>query len=140
MDRNEVIETLRNLGMGKGEAKTYTALAIGGAEEATPLAKLAGVPQPKIYEYLKNLVEEGFVTVYESGGRAKIYEATSPELVVAKLTERLSEKSKKISDFFKNVEVEEKYDEPMIDVRSGLESVRFRLEDIFSKAKHNVLM
>ena len=138
MNREDAVKTLIDLGLGKGEAKTYVTLVLSGRAEASPLANLAGVPQPKIYEYLKNLINKGFVKQYATSGRAKLYEAISPKIVVSILQNKIEEKSKETIEFFENSKQSINLKEPALDVSVGRENVMIRLEDMIANAKRNV--
>ena len=139
MNREDAVKTLIDLGLGKGEAKTYVTLVLSGRAEASPLANLAGVPQPKIYEYLKNLINKGFVKQYATSGRAKLYEAISPKIVVSILQNKIEEKSKETIEFFENSKQSINLKEPALDVSVGRENVMIRLEDMIANAKADLV-
>jgi sugar-specific transcriptional regulator TrmB len=54
-----VAEKLSVLGFSVYEAKSYTGLLAGGAQTGYALSKGSGVPQPKVYETLRRLVDRG---------------------------------------------------------------------------------
>ncbi len=56
-----LVERLTRLGFSLYEARTYTGLVINGAQTGYGLSNLTGVPQPKVYETLRRLVERGAV-------------------------------------------------------------------------------
>lgn len=141
MTIEEVIQALTDLGMGRGEAKTYVALVTEGPEAATPLAKRAGVPQPKVYEYLRNLEERDFIMEYESNDRAKRYEAVSYHIVLRKLEEEIGRKIKSSQQYLEKHAQQDREDtQSLVHVKVGKDSVHTKVEDMISKAKHNVLI
>jgi len=54
-------ERLTQLGFSQYEAKTYVGLLVNGEQTGYALSNLTGVPQPKVYETLRRLVERGAV-------------------------------------------------------------------------------
>ncbi len=140
MNEKEVIDALVNLGMGTGEAKVYVALVIRGPESATPLSKKAGVPQPKVYEYLRNLVSVGYVSELETPTRVKVYEAISPSVVMADLRTTLVSKAEQAEKFLnENIVTDHKSTQPLVDFISGFDKVQRRIEDLIAKAERNIL-
>lgn len=141
MNRETVIQSLIDLGMSTGEARTYVALIVEGASEATPLAKKAGVPQPKIYEYLKNLEQRNFLMEFETKGRAKSYEAISYKKVLEMLEKNIYRKIKDSKKFFDNLsEPDASTDEGIIHVKVGISPILIEIESVISKARKNVLI
>ncbi len=56
-----IIEKMAEFGFTKYEAKTYIALLETNKISAYEISKRSGVPQSKIYETVKNLVQEGVI-------------------------------------------------------------------------------
>ena len=56
-----LVERMVRLGFSLYEAKAYVGLVINGAQTGYGLSNLTGVPQPKVYETLRRLVERGVV-------------------------------------------------------------------------------
>jgi len=56
-----IVERLTQLGFSQYEAKTYIGLLVNGKQTGYALSNLTGVPQPKVYETLRRLVERGAV-------------------------------------------------------------------------------
>ena len=141
MNKNMAIQVLIDLGLNTGEAKTYVALIIDGPSAATPLAKKAGVPQPKIYEYLKNLDERTFIVEYETTGRSKKYEAVAYNIVLDRLEKSLKNKIDETKLFFENVDEPNISDDTsMVHVKAGEDAVLVEMEDIIAKASKNILI
>ena len=66
--REKAIKALTSLELSLGEAKIYTWLVGEGPTHASTIASEAGVLQPKVYGYLKDLVKRTFVTRQEKEG------------------------------------------------------------------------
>ncbi|MFW5786724.1 MAG: TrmB family transcriptional regulator [Halanaerobiales bacterium] len=58
-NKEEIIDTLSDLGFNKYEAEAYLILLQKGNISAYEISKKSGVPQSKIYETVKKLVERG---------------------------------------------------------------------------------
>lgn len=56
-----MVERLTRLGFSLYEAKAYVGLLVNGEQTGYGLSNLTGVPQPKVYETLRRLVERGAV-------------------------------------------------------------------------------
>jgi sugar-specific transcriptional regulator TrmB len=56
-----MVERLTRLGFSLYEAKAYVGLLVSGEQTGYGLSNLTGVPQPKVYETLRRLVERGVV-------------------------------------------------------------------------------
>ncbi|PNV77413.1 MAG: hypothetical protein C0200_06290 [Thermoproteota archaeon] len=80
MGRNELIDLMRALGLSSYEAKAYTALLLHGPLTSTELASHGGIPQPRVYDIIRGLVEKGLVQI--SHGRPKKFSAISPEVAL----------------------------------------------------------
>jgi sugar-specific transcriptional regulator TrmB len=57
------VEALNSLGLTVYEAKTYIALLQKHPANGNELSRRSGVPGPKIYETLNNMVQKGLVAV-----------------------------------------------------------------------------
>lgn len=71
-----VAERLVRLGLTQYEARAYIALLRRDGSTAAEVAKVAGVPRPRIYDVIDSLVARGLVCVRP--GRTAKYVATSP--------------------------------------------------------------
>jgi HTH-type transcriptional regulator, sugar sensing transcriptional regulator len=77
------VERLVRLGLTLYEARAYVALVRRDASTPAELARLAGVPRPRIYDVLESLVGKGLAT--DRPGRTAKYVATPPERVAGQL-------------------------------------------------------
>lgn len=59
----ELVNTLRGLGLNQYEARAYLALCSTGANTAGELSERAELPRPRVYDVLKGLQDKGFVAV-----------------------------------------------------------------------------
>jgi sugar-specific transcriptional regulator TrmB len=88
---NELIE----LGLTLNEARCYLALLSSGPATAAELAKISGVPRPKVYATLKLLEQRGFS--YPSGDRITRFRAVDPELALNEMA-RAREHERRLAD------------------------------------------
>jgi sugar-specific transcriptional regulator TrmB len=65
MDTEELTETLEAAGLSPYQADAYVTLLSLGAASAGELAEASGVPRPRIYDVLRDLEADGYVTTYE---------------------------------------------------------------------------
>jgi sugar-specific transcriptional regulator TrmB len=86
------IDWLKRLGLQEYQAKAYAGTLLKADSFAAEIAKISGVPEPKVYTILKSLEREGFVI--SSFGRPKRFRAISLESAIDLLIERLVEKIK----------------------------------------------
>ncbi len=77
MEKEDILRTLQELGLGEWEAKVYVALVSLGVTKAGPLSRRSEVPQSKIYIVLENLVDRQMVEVLD--GRPREFHAVHPK-------------------------------------------------------------
>jgi len=78
---NKVMETLKKLGLSEKEAKIYVAALENGESTVTYLSQQSGLKRTTMYDFLKELVEEGFLYKVQVGKRI-LYGATSPRQLI----------------------------------------------------------
>ncbi|MHA2274662.1 MAG: TrmB family transcriptional regulator [Candidatus Kariarchaeaceae archaeon] len=140
--RKLAIDGLVQLGLPMGEAKAYVALLELGGSEATPLAKAANVPQPKIYGYLSNLEIKGIVIKAELSGKPKIYTPIRYDIVIKQLKDETDKKfneTEKVLDFIQknqsNVEIGE-----YVSFVQGIKAVETGFKESILKIKQNAII
>jgi sugar-specific transcriptional regulator TrmB len=88
-----MVERLTRLGFSLYEAKAYVGLLVSGEQTGYGLSNLTGVPQPKVYETLRRLLERG--AVIQTVERPATYSAIPAEQLLNALDsdfkQRLSE-------------------------------------------------
>lgn len=65
MNEDELAAVLEDAGLSPYQADAYVTLLGLGAAPATEIANASGVPDPRIYDVLRDLEESGFVETYE---------------------------------------------------------------------------
>ena len=80
---------LEKFGLTPYEIKLYVTLLENGPMTATAAASAASVPQPRVYDTFRNLMDKGFVEM--SLEKKRIYKAADPELIINKKISEISE-------------------------------------------------
>ena len=65
MNRAELLSALRDAGLSPYQADAYVTILELGAAPVTDVAGNSGVPDPRIYDVLRDLESEGYIELYE---------------------------------------------------------------------------
>ncbi|MBI5061298.1 MAG: hypothetical protein HZB67_03210 [Candidatus Aenigmarchaeota archaeon] len=85
-----VEETLRKIGLSKGEIKVYTALLDLGLTSVGRVHEKTGIERRNIYDILNKLIERGLVSyIFEK--KKRFYQLTHPNKILSFLEERKHE-------------------------------------------------
>jgi len=85
-----VAERLTQLGFSQYEARTYVGLLMSDGATGYSVANETGVPQPKVYETLRRLVDRGAAVL--TGERPARYAAVAPEVLLTALEKEFAGK------------------------------------------------
>jgi HTH-type transcriptional regulator, sugar sensing transcriptional regulator len=85
-----VAERLTQLGFSQYEARTYVGLLMSDGATGYSVANETGVPQPKVYETLRRLVDRGAAML--TGERPARYAAVAPDVLLNKLEREFAAK------------------------------------------------
>lgn len=135
-----MLSALKKLGMTHYGAKSYIVITTFGPINATTIAKEANIQRTKIYDVLKKLEEEGWITV-EHGKRPMLFSAQDPQSII----------DKKRSDLFSEIdsvstELSMMYDQqikkemPKVWLIHGKKNITAKSLDMVSKARKSVMM
>jgi len=80
---DKAIKALEKLGFKEYQARVYCALVRLGQASAPEIHKISGVPRPRVYDTLMELIEFGAVNYRK--GRPALYKAVEPALIVERL-------------------------------------------------------
>ena len=64
VNRSELISALRDAGLSPYQADAYVTILEVGAAPVTDIAEASGVPDPRIYDVLRDLEAEGYIELY----------------------------------------------------------------------------
>lgn len=135
----KTIFTLQKLGLTLYGARAYAALVSTGTTTAAVLAKEGEVPPTKIYETMKRLVEERWVTVEK--GRPNMYTPRYPREVIEERRSMLYSEIDEISNQLTMVhdQLIEK-DSPKVWVFRGADNVVSKSIELIGRSKHHISM
>ncbi len=86
MDTDDLLETLEDAGLSPYQASAYVTVLELGASPATDVAKASAVPDPRIYDVLRDLEAAGYIETYDQGSLHA--RAHSPSDVLSDLRSR----------------------------------------------------
>ncbi|MFQ6087984.1 MAG: TrmB family transcriptional regulator [Candidatus Methanofastidiosia archaeon] len=89
MEFEDILNSLKEFGLGEYEIKTYLALLEEGKVQAKSLSSLTRIPYTKIYQVLQSLERAGFIIL--SYGKPRMYVPIAPKLALKKRIELLKE-------------------------------------------------
>ena len=139
MPDEKVVATLQHIGLTYYGAKAYAALVSMGPSAPAAIAREAGVPRSKIYETLKRLEESGWARAERS--RPLTYKPVYPKEAIEERRKALNAEIE-----YASAELSSVYDRqvdqeaPNVKLFRGMDNIVPRIEDMVSRAKHDVCM
>lgn len=126
-------EELKEIGFTEYETKIYLSLLQSPEISAYKLAEKTGLYRQVTYDTLKRLEEKGFVNS-TTEGKAKLFKATDPELILEILNEK-TESYEKILPKLKEIKSASK-NKTIVETYKGENVLRIALRDIINKLKN----
>lgn len=128
MEKEELIDALEDAGLSPYQAEAYVTVLELGSASATDIAETSTVPDPRIYDVLRDLEKDGYVETYEQDSlHARAY---SPEVVLKDLRSR----AKRFEDAAD--EIENRWEEPEMDTHTV--SFVKRIDTVLDKAETKI--
>lgn len=127
MLEQDIVETIKRLGITEYEAKVYIALVKSDLSTADELSKNSGVPRSRIYGILKDLEARNWIIREGAsipGGKAAKYRARAPEETLKAYADEFSKKVQSATSTLRN----------LYDQKSSIEKFEFwalRGEDLY---------
>jgi sugar-specific transcriptional regulator TrmB len=139
----ETRRTLREIGLSRYEIDAYVVLLESGQITATEISRKAQVPYSKVYEVLNSLKSKGWIKSIR--GRPSRYYPTPPLDALASAKNRLEEQYKSweqqvASELQPIYEKRELVEHPEILILHGQQRVIAKLEEIFGKARKEIMI
>lgn len=135
-----MLSALKKLGMTHYGAKSYIVITTFGPINATTIAKEANIQRTKIYDVLKKLEEEGWITV-EHGKRPMLFSAQDPRSIIDKKRSNLfSEIDSVSSELSMMYDQQIKKEMPKVWLIHGKKNITAKSLDMVSKARKSVMM
>jgi sugar-specific transcriptional regulator TrmB len=124
MDRGELVDVLEEAGLSPYQADAYVTILELGAAPATEIVKASNVPDPRIYDVLRDLESAGYVELYEQDS----LHARAHDLDV--LRDDLTSRATRFTDAAD--EIEHRWEQPSIE--EGVVSIVKRFETVLNRA------
>lgn len=139
MASEDVIRSLKKLGLTEYEAKAYIALVRAGPGTASKVSELSGVPRASVYDVLRGLERRGLIE--SRPGRPSMHRAVSSKILVEKLG-REYEKAREeaLESLEKLSKIAPKVEEEGVWMVRGGENIRDRIVDMLARAKEKALI
>lgn len=128
MNKSTLTTVLEDAGLSPYQAEAYVTVLELGSASATDVAEESDVPDPRIYDVLRDLEQRGYVETYEQDSlQARAY---SPESVLEDLRER--------ADRFEDAaeEIENRWEAPTMDTHTV--SFVKRIDTVLDKAEEKI--
>ncbi|PSP86301.1 TrmB family transcriptional regulator [Halobacteriales archaeon QS_1_68_17] len=135
MDDEHLAAVLEEAGLSPYQAAVYVALLELGSAQATDLARAAEVPEPRIYDVLRDLESAGYVETYQQ--ETLVARAHEIDTVLADLRDRSSRFREAAG------EIEDRWQRPPLEdhevsVVTRLETVMGRAEQLIDGAEQGI--
>ena len=135
MNAEELTAVLEEAGLSPYQSEAYVTLLDLGSASATDIAEASGVPDPRIYDVLRDLESKGYVETYKQGSLQA--RAHDPEEVMESLhsrAQRLSAAATEIEDRWETPGLEEN----VVSIVKRFETVIQRAEQFVGEAENQV--
>lgn len=124
MDREELTETLEDAGLSPYQADAYVTVLELGSAPVTRIADASGVPDPRIYDVLRDLESAGYIETYE---QESLYARANS---LDEITEDLRTRANRFTEATE--EIERRWNEPSVE--QSTVSIVTRFETVIKNA------
>lgn len=135
----KTIALLRTLGLSAYEAKAYAALARLGSTTPFALAEEAGIPRTKIYETIKQLERQQWITV-EKGRPGKIVPVCPSETIGSRKSALLAEIDQMADEFTMSYEKRTEVNPPKTSIVRGIGNITIKTADMMRRARTSLYL
>ena len=139
---NDLLESLKSLGLTKYEALVYIGLLQVAGATATEVHEISGVPRASVYPVLDRLAQKELVSV--SHTTPKRFDAIPPARGIENMMRRIEEDAEKalvaLDLFYREKDAESRGSQELIWTIYGEENIKTRLSDMFRGAERSVEM
>jgi len=135
MDDDELTEVLEDAGLSPYQAEAYVALLGLGTASATDIADASEVPDPRIYDVLRDLESKGYIETFQQDSLTA--RANDPQGVLENLRSQSSKYLDAASD------IEERWNEPEmtdheVSIVKRFDTVLKRAKELISSAEQQI--
>jgi len=124
VDREELTETLEDAGLSPYQADAYVTVLELGSAPVTRIADASGVPDPRIYDVLRDLESAGYIETYE---QESLYARANS---LDEITEDLRTRANRFTEATE--EIERRWNEPSVE--QSTVSIVTRFETVIKNA------
>ncbi|WP_276253664.1 TrmB family transcriptional regulator [Halomontanus rarus] len=135
MERDELITVLEDAGLSPYQADAFVTILKLGSASATDIAKASSVPDPRIYDVLRDLEEKGYIETYEQDSLHA--RAHSPAEVLEDLrgrADRFEVAADEIEDRWSRPDIEEH----KVSIVKRIDTVLDRAESLIRTAENQI--
>lgn len=135
MNDDDLIEVLEDAGLSPYQAEAYVTLLELGNASATDIADACDVPDPRIYDVLRDLESKGYIETYQQDSLTA--RAHDPEMVLDDLRSRSSQYLTAAE------EIEERWNQPAVaehevSIVKRFDTVMSRAREIIGNAENQI--
>ncbi|AGO60117.1 MULTISPECIES: TrmB family transcriptional regulator [Ferroplasma] len=134
----DLFDELKRFGLSNYEIKIYKTLLLKGPNTATGTVKIAGVPQPRIYDLFSSLEGKGFVDTVT--GKRHLYRAVPVSQVLRREIIWLDNYVNEFESYVEKHRETEDLKEPYIWFVKGNKNVTERIISMIYSAKNEIIM
>jgi sugar-specific transcriptional regulator TrmB len=135
MNSDDLVEILEDAGLSPYQAEAYVAVLELGASSATDIAEASSVPDPRIYDVLRDLEGKGYVETYQQDSlHARAHDPGGVLQDLQTRAERFSEAADEIEDRWNRPAMEDH----RVSIVKRIETVIERAESLIESAENQV--
>ncbi|WP_121741111.1 TrmB family transcriptional regulator [Natronorubrum halophilum] len=135
MDGEELTETLEDAGLSPYQADAFVTLLGLGSASATDIAQASSVPDPRIYDVLRGLEEQGYIETYEQDSlHARAHDPTDVLRNLRSRADRFEAAAGEIEDRWSRPDLEEH----KVSIVKRLDTVLARADELIREAGNQV--
>lgn len=131
----DLVEKLKEIGFNTYEAKVYISLLKKYPATGYEVAKLANIPQSRVYDTLKILEERNIVSA--SNTKPVSYTPIKPKQLLSSYQKKMNSTLNYLEKHLP--EVKEDYNEPIITI-SGKQNIQNKILEVIQNAKREIYM
>jgi len=135
---NDLFSELTKFGLSNYEIKIYKTLLLKGPNTPTGTVKIAGIPQPRIYDLFSSLEEKGFVDTVT--GKKHLYRAVPVSMVLRREVLWLDNYVNELENYVNKYKETEEIKEPYIWFVKGNKNINDRIKSMIYSAKQEIIM
>lgn len=133
----KTISLLQTLGMTVYGAKAFAALTMTGTTTPFILAEESEIPRTKIYEVIKRLEEQKWITV-EKGRPGRITPLCPKEVINERKSALIADIDKLSDELTMNYEKRMEKESPKVSIIRGIDNITMRTAELMSRAKKEI--